>query len=383
MNRAVVLSCAVALCPSLFACGPEPEAAASKPAAMALAPLSVRTVPVEIRAMPRVLTLPGNVIAERQSEVAANASGRVVSAAIERGQQVKAGETLVTVDSRAAGFSMAASNAQAQLADAQALQAQEDCARADRLHAQGAMAQSEYDRQKSQCQTQQFQANAARAQAGLNSKLAADAVIRAPFSGVVGERYVNVGEYLQPSTRVASIYVLDPVRVSISVPESGIGQVRLGQTLDLHVAAWPDRTFPAVVEYVSPALRPQTRDLILEARAENPESALRPGMFATVELAVGEERLPTVPVDALVVDGTIKRIFLAREDRAFELVVQTGAQRDGRIAVLEPLDEQTQVIARPPPGLRDGAAIKVNETASAHNAPPERAAVPAAKRAQN
>ena len=172
MNRAVVLSCAVALSPSLFACGPKPEAAASKPAAMALAPLAVQTVPVEVRAMPRVLTLPGNVIADRQSEVAANVSGRVVSAAIERGQQVKAGETLVTVDSKAAGFSMAASNAQAQLADAQALQAKEDCARADRLHGQGAMAQAEYDRQKSQCQTQQFQANAARAQADLNAKLA-------------------------------------------------------------------------------------------------------------------------------------------------------------------------------------------------------------------
>jgi membrane fusion protein (multidrug efflux system) len=383
MKRVVVLFCAVALCPSLFACTARKSESAPKPAALALAPLVVEAVPVEVRAMPRVLTLPGNVIAERQSEVAANASGRVVSAPIERGQMVKVGEILVTVDSRAAGFSAAASSAQAQLADAQSLQAQEECARADRLHAQGAMAQSEYDRQKSQCRTQQFQANAARAQAGLNSKLAADAVIRAPFSGAVGERYVNVGEYLQPSTKVASVYVLDPVRVSISVPEPAIGLVRVGQTLELQVSAWPERTFPAVVEYVSPALRRETRDLILEARAENPDAALRPGMFATVLLTVGEERLPTVPLDSLVVDGTIKRIFLAREGRAFELVVQTGAIKDGRIAVLESLDEQTRVIQRPPPGLRDGASIKLKEAASAESASPARDALPSAKRAQN
>jgi hypothetical protein len=82
-------------------------------------------------------------------------------------------------------------------------------------------------------------------------------------------------------------------------------------------------------------------------------------MFAMVELAVGEERVPTVPEDALITEGTVKKIYLAREGKAFELVVRTGIKKDGRVAVLETLDAKDRVIRRPPPGLRDGAAITI------------------------
>lgn len=362
----VVLASLVASLGALSAChGADAAPPPDKTRSNALPPLAVEATPIEIRRMPKVLTVAGNVVADRQSEVAADVAGRVVAAPIERGQQVKLGETLATVDSRAAGFSVAAATAQAQLADTQAQQGQQDCDRADRLHGQGAMSQSEYDRAKTQCKAQQLQANAARAQAGLNSKLAADSAIRAPFAGVVGERYVNVGEYLQASTKVASIYVLDPVRVGISIPEAAVGLVKVGQTLNVRVSAWPERVFPAVVEFVSPALRSATRDLIIEARAQNGDGSLRPGMFASADLAVGEEPLPSVPQDAVVVDGTVKRIFLVRENRAFELVVQTGASKDGWVAVLEALDGGSRVIRHPPPGLRDGAAVNVSGPASA------------------
>jgi membrane fusion protein (multidrug efflux system) len=276
---------------------------------------------------------------------------------VERGQAVKLGQILATVDSKNAGFSAAASAAQSSLAETQAEQARQDCERSETLFKQGAIAAAEHDRQMTQCKAQALQANAARAQAGLAARLAADTVIRAPFDGTVGERYVNVGEYVQPSSRVASVYVLDPVRVTVSVPEAALGSVREGQTLAVHVAAWQNRPFPATVVYLSPALRPSTRDLLIEARAANADGALRPGMFATVELTTGEEDLPTTPVDAVVSDGSTRRVFLAREGHAFELVVRTGVTKDGRIALVEPLDASTRVIRKPPPGLRDGSAI--------------------------
>jgi hypothetical protein len=83
-------------------------------------------------------------------------------------------------------------------------------------------------------------------------------------------------------------------------------------------------------------------------------------MFATVQLVLGEEPLPTVPSDALRVEGTVKRLFLAREGRAVEMVVRTGSAKDGRVSVLEPLADNEQVILHPPPGLRDGAPVTVN-----------------------
>ena len=337
---------------------PEEAQGPSKPKADSVPAVKVETADVQHEKMPRFLTLTGSVMADRQSEVAANVAGRVASTYVERGQPVKAGQVMAIVDSKAAGFQAAAANAQSQAAETQVAAARQDCERADTLFKQGAMAKAEYDRQKSQCTAQLFQANAARANADLAGKLAGDTVIRAPIDGIVGERYVNVGEYVQPATRVASVFSIDPVRVNISVPERAVAQVSQGQTLQLDVSAYPGRQFPAVVKFVSPALRAGTRDLIVEAQAENKELALKPGMFATVRLATGEEEQPTVPLEAIKSEGPVKRLFLARDGQAYEMVVRTGVEKDGRVAVLEPLQAGAKVIVKPPPGLRDGVSIQ-------------------------
>lgn len=342
---------------ALAACKKE-EAPTAKPKSTSLPPVTVSVDEVRHEKVPRYLTLTGSVMADKQSEVAANVAGRVATTYVERGMPVKAGQVLAIVDSKAAGFQAAAASAQSQAAETQVAAAKQDCDRADTLFKQGAMAKAEFDRQKAQCTAQLFQANAARANADLAGKLAGDTIIRAPIDGIVGERYVNVGEYVQPSSKVASIFSIDPVRVSISVPERAVGQVVAGQKLDLNVAAYEGRTFAATVRFVSPALRPGTRDLIVEASAENKDQALKPGMFATVLLATGEEEQPTVPLDAIKSEGPVKRMFLARDGQAFELVVRTGVQKDGRVAVLEPLQAGSKVIVKPPPGLRDGSSIQ-------------------------
>jgi membrane fusion protein, multidrug efflux system len=272
---------------------------------------------------------------------------------------VKAGQMIAVVDSKAAGFQAAAANAQSQAAQTQVSLAKQECDRADTLFSQGAIPKAEYDRLKTQCTAQLYQANAAQANADLAGKLAGDTVIRAPIDGIIGERYVNVGEYVQPPppTKVASVFSIDPVRVSLSVPEPAVALVKEGQALDLEVAAFPDRLFPATVRFVSPALRVNTRDLIIEATAKNTGKELRPGMFAVARLVVGEEEQPTVPLEAIKTDGTIKRLFLARNGKAFELVVRTGVTKEGRIAVLEPLPAGDKVILKPPTGLQDGSSV--------------------------
>jgi len=332
--------------------------AAKKPALVALPPVKVETSPVQVQKMPRYLTLTGSVLADRQSEIAANVAGRVTATYVERGMPVKAGQVIAVVDSKAASFQAAAAQAQSQAAQTQVALAKQECDRADTLYSQGALPRSEYDRMKTQCTAQLYQANAAQANADLAGKLAGDTIIRAPIDGIIGERYVNVGEYVQPPTRVASVFSIDPVRVSISVPEPAVALVKEGQQLDIEVSAYPDRLFPATVRFVSPALRVSTRDLIIEASAKNADGALRPGMFAIAKLVVGEEEQPTVPVEAIKADGTVKRMFLAKNGKAFEVVVRTGVTREGRVAVLEPLGADEKVIVKPPAGLQDGSSIQ-------------------------
>ncbi len=341
------------------ACKKPESAEASKKTDMPVqAAVKVDTMPVQHEQMPKFLTLTGSVLPDRSSEIAANVSGRVTATYVERGQPVKTGQVIAVVDSKAAGFQAVAAVAQSQAAETQVMVARQDCDRADTLFKQGAMAQAEYDRQKAQCTSQLYTANAARANADLAGKLAGDTIIRAPIDGLIGERYVNVGEYVQASTKVASVFGIDPVRVSISVPERAVALVKEGQTLEVQVSSWPDRTFPATVRFLSPALRSSTRDLIIEASAKNPDYALKPGMFATVLLTIGEEEQPTVPIGAIKSDGAIKRMFLAKNGQAFEMVVRTGVERDGRIAVIEPLAVGEKVIIKPPPGLRDGSSIQ-------------------------
>lgn len=369
---AFALLCAAAA--ALPACQRAPAAQEQKKAAAPPPPVTVETSPVEVRRMPRLLTLTGSVIADRQSDVAANVAGRILSAPIERGLRVTQGQVLATVDARAAGFSAAAAAAQQRVAETQQQQARADCERAEMLWQKGAISRQDYDRLKTQCSAQTFSAAAAKANADLAGKQLGDTTIRAPFTGVIGERLINTGEYVQPQTRVATILRVDPVRVQISVPEIAVPLVKQGDTLAVQVAAYGDRSFPAEVKYLGPALRAQTRDLVVEAVAPNPDGALRPGMFATVRLLTGEEELPTVPTDAVRVEGATRRIFLARQGQAWEMVVRTGAERDGRIAVIEPLTPDQQVIRRPPPGLHDGSSVTERSTAAATAAAPAPAA---------
>lgn len=344
--------------------GPEPQQtpAAGGPQERALelaamAPVKVETAEVTQQKMPRSLTLTGTVLADQHSEVAANVNGLVTDVRVERGSVVKAGQILAVVDARAASLQAAAALEQSQAAQTQVSLAKQECERADRLFAQGTLSTAEHDRLKASCAGQLHQAAAAQANAQLARKFASDAVIRAPISGIVGERYINVGEFVQLPSRVASIYNINPVRVSISVPEPAVGMVKVDQTLQLDVSAWPNRTFTGTIRYVSPMLRPNTRDLVVEALVANDDGALRPGMFATSRLAVAQEEQMTVPSAAIRAEGTVKRLFLARDGKAFEMVVQTGVEKDGRMAVLETLKPGELVIVSPPPGLRDGTSI--------------------------
>ena len=337
---------------------PEASADNQKKTAISLPPVTVQTDAIVLQKMPKYLLFTGSVGADRQSDVAANVAGRVTSVYVERGMPVKQGQVIAVVDSRTAGLQVAAAVAQNQAAQTQLQFAKQDCERAEKLFSQAAISKTDFERLKTQCTSQLYQANATQANADLANKAASDTVIRSPFEGIIGEKFVNIGEFVQAPTRVASVFAINPVRVSLSVPESAVSLVKEGQSLMLGVSSWPGRDFPATVRFVSPALRPTTRDLIIEAQAANPDSALRPGMFATAKIEVGEAEQPTVPVAAIVADGTVKRMFLARAHQAFEMIVRTGVTKDGRIAVFEPLTSADLVIVSPPPGLQDGASIQ-------------------------
>jgi RND family efflux transporter MFP subunit len=327
-----------------------------------LAPLPpavrVETAPAEARPMPRSLPLTGTLTANRQAEVAANASGRVTRSFVERGTMVRAGDPLVQLDVRSAAIDQDAALGNLESAQAQRELAETQCSRYEDLFKKGAISRDEWDRFASQCRTSAGSARAARARADLASKSVADATVRAPFAGMIGERFVNVGEYVQPSSRVASLVELTPLRLQLTVPESEVGRIAPRQAVDFEVQSFPGESFRATVAYVGPALRASTRDLVVEATVPNADRRLRPGMFATAQLELPSAPAVAVPRSALRSEGATSRLFAVVDGRIEERIVQTGPERDGYVAVLDGLKAGVRVVTQPSDQTRDGVPVQ-------------------------
>jgi membrane fusion protein (multidrug efflux system) len=358
MRLAIALS---SLLVSLTAAGCHDSAptTGAQQVAEAEAPLHVRTTAVVERAMPRYLTVTGSLRANEESNIAADASGKVLQVLVERGQPVRRAQVIATIDARSATLGAAAAQAQSKLAQSQLEQAQRECERVKHLLDTGAISQADYDRQTSQCTAQQWSAVAAEAQQQSATKLLGDTRIRAPFDGVIGERLINVGQYVDPSTKVASIYAPDPLRLQLTVPEADLASIKEGMPVGFTVAAFGDQAFSANVKYISPNVRESSRDLVVEALAPNASGKLRPGMFAVARLELADEKSAAVPVKAVLRDDTESRVFVVGSDKQVqERLVQLGETKDDLIAVLKGVRPGENVVLEPGVDVRDGARVE-------------------------
>jgi membrane fusion protein (multidrug efflux system) len=239
--------------------------------------------------------------------------------------------------------------------------AKRDCARAQDLMQQGAINQAEGDRMTAECQATAAQAQAALAREDLAAKAVGDAIIRAPFAGIVDERAVTVGEYVRAGTPVATVIEIDPLRLEMTVPESYVGRVSEGQELWFDVQAFSgEPPWRGVVKYMSAAMRRQSRDLVVEAVVDNKGGKLRPGMFAVAHLKVGEQPLPVVPAAAVRQDSEMARVYVVHEGRLEEHLVQLGRPLadSGEVPILSGIKKGERVVAKITDEVRDGLKVE-------------------------
>ena len=111
----------------------------------------------------------------------------------------------------------------------------------------------------------------------------------------MAEKLVAVGEQINSgvqATKVVTLVRIDPLRLSLTVPQQDIGRIEPGQTVRFHVDGFPERTFEARVRFIAPVVTSDTRSMVVEALAPNPDHLLRPGLFATAELELQGQRWP-------------------------------------------------------------------------------------------
>ncbi len=322
-------------------------------------PIAVKLVPAQDKKTPRVVALSGTLIGAEQADVAAGAAGKVIATYVERGSVVKKGQLLAKLDSRALGAQAAQAAADAESAKAQAEQANTDCARVERLFAKGAIARADYDKTRTQCQTSKWSVSSADARKTLTAEALRDTEIRAPFSGMVVERSVTAGEWVRVDSKVVTLVNTESLRVEITVPESDVSQVRQGMQVDFRTAGDSGGSvYHGTIRYVGPAVRRQSRDSIVEAVFANESHNLRPGMFVTARLAVGEQDLPTVLATAVRADGTLRHVYVNVGGRLEDRLVQAGDPRDGQVPIVTGLKAGEQVVAELTPDVRDGARVR-------------------------
>jgi len=325
--------------------------------------VSVLTTEVTLTDSPKRLRLTGSLRGEQETDLAANVAGRVVKTEVERGQRVEKDALLARVDTQAARLALEEAKVGLRTSQTQAEIDRSECTRYEQLKAAAVISDLEYDQVTAKCKTAALVVQAAQARQQIAAKQVGDGQIRAPFSGVVTERYIEVGEYVQPSSRVVSLAQVDGLRVVFSVPERNYPDIKLGAEILISVAAYPARTFPGEVAHVSGAVR-DTRDIIVEATVPNDKRELLPGMFAEVQLTTGIERLPSVPASAVFQQNGKQNVFVADGDRLVQRVIAPKEQVGDRVVVLRGLRAGDRVVTPYEPTLRNGA--RISDSAKPH-----------------
>ncbi len=358
-------------------------------------PIVVSTVRAEERLLSEGLDVTGTLMADAKTDVASELDGRIVKIPVERGSTVAEGALLAKLDDRDAINALREAEAvEAQTRERLGLTADEafdplktpdvlqaraalDRAEADyrryvQLLDEGAVSRSEHDFKRAdflsakaayettlnQMRNLYQQLQAQKARVAMVHKALQDTVIRAPFSGLISEKYANVGSYAKKGEKLLTLVRVDPLRIELTIPEVAVAAIRKGQKVSFAVQSYPDRQFLGTIAYVGPALRAESRALVVEAIVPNGNGILQPGLFATARIELpASRRTLVVPSAAVWSDAGVPKLYVAKGDRAELRIVQLGRELGDAVEVARGLSAGERVVAKATPGLADGTPI--------------------------
>jgi membrane fusion protein (multidrug efflux system) len=358
-------------------------------------PILVSLVAAEERSLPSTLDVTGTLMADAQTDIASEIEQRVVEILVERGQLVSAGQVVARMDERDAKNQLHEAEAteaqirerlglvdgqpfdplktpEVQQARATMDRAEADYKRYAQLVDEGAVSRTEHDLRradylatKAQYETALNQMRqihqsllAQKVRVAMGRKAVEDTIIRAPFTGVIAEKAVSVGRYTKKGDRIATLVRVDPLRIELTIPEGAVAAVRKGQKVSFTVQSYPDRQFEGTIAYVGPAVRAESRALVVEAIVPNPKTLLQPGLFATAHIELPAARASVmIPVAAVRNEGGVFKLFVVKDDRAEVRIIQVGREADTRLEILRGLVGGERVVSPQVPGLVDGALI--------------------------
>jgi membrane fusion protein (multidrug efflux system) len=303
----------------------------------------------------------GELKARHRTLLSAEIAGRVTRIALEEGDAVDVGTLLIEIDPERRKLELASVRAQAAQADATLEKEQRELARVRTLYGSAIASKSKLDAAETALALARAGAEAAKARLGVAERALRDASLSAPFAGLLARRHVNVGQFVQPGTPLFDLVSLDPIDVIFRVAEVDSGRVHKGQRVSVSVAPYPERSFAAVVDVVSPTIDPDTRTLRVRATLPNPKGMLRPGLFARADLGVEMRHdVVLVPEEAVLErsDGSVL-FALGADGRVERRRVRTGGFYAEGIEIVEGVLAGETIVVRGHTNLVDGSAVRV------------------------
>lgn len=291
------------------------------------------------------LDITGTIEANEAVALRAEVSGLVTKINFQEGSNVSKGQLLVKINDR---------DIQAQLQDAltkERLSATNEN-RSKQLLQKGAISQEEYDTSLADLQSLKSQAQLIRAQLAKTS-------IYAPFSGKIGLRAISTGEYLTPSTTIANLASINPVKVSFSIPEKYNGQITSGSEISFTTDGL-NKTYTAKVFAIEPGINTQTRTLQIKALTANPGGELLPGAFAKIKVALNTAKgAILIPNEAIIPVLKGKTVFISKQGKAQQIPVEAGTRTDEKIVITKGLKVGDTVLTTGAMALKNDAPVKV------------------------
>ncbi len=306
--------------------------------------LRVKTEEVVPERLTERLSTTGTVRANEQVELVSEISGKIEDILFREGSRVQAGQILLKIDDVELEAQRERELYRLELAERREQQKKQ-------LFDEGVISEDEYH-------VALNEANVLRSQLRVIEAQLSKTEIRAPFSGIVGLRYVSDGSYLSPQRRIATLQDVDSVKVDFSVPEKYASRMKQGGEITFRVKG-DEREFDGVIYAIEPSVNADTRALQLRARSPNPNRALVPGAFADIEIVVAEiDSAVTVPSIAVIPELGGKKVFVLENGKAQERVVETGIRTDERVQITKGLAPGEQVIVSAIQQLRSGLDVE-------------------------
>lgn len=346
---------------------------------------TVSTVKVTQQQWKPAMTAIGSLRAVRGADLSPELAGIVDEIHFQSGEEAKAGELLV------------------QLRDA------DDVARLDSLRASAELAKTEYTRAQAQLEaravsqatldTSSANLKTAKAQLAEQQALVNKKAIRAPFAGRLGIRAVDPGQYVAPGTKLVTLQQLDPIYVDFTLPQQALAELAVGQKISARTDTYPSLNFDGEISAIDPQVDTDTRNVQVRATLKNPDKKLLPGMYANIEIEVGEEQqYLTLPQAAITFNPYGETVFVVTtadklkaenaarakaagdteatpekaapaapapegtQQVAEQTFVTVGPTRGDQIAILKGLKAGDEIVTSGQSKLKTGTAVLIDNT---------------------